>query len=188
MYKLALKIGVISLMSFLVMALFMPFALAQGQENNQTQQEFDPTDLFRKFEYTDGNNAGTKIGAVANLPDTPWQTALAGVIKILLNISGAVALVAFTAGGVMMIAANGNDDTLGRGKKVVIYAIAGLVIIAVSYALVIGVSELQFFTPGTASNQNTSDNGTSTDSSSNSGEPGLDNSSTTENDPFSTPE
>lgn len=191
MYKLAFKIGAISIVSCLIMALFIPFALAQEGENEGStqQEEFDPTNLFRKFEYTDGNNAGTKIGAVANLPDTPWQVALAGVVKILLNISGAVALIAFTAGGVMMVASNGNSDTLDRGKKVVIYAIAGLVIIAVSYALVIGVSELQFFTPGTADNQTSSEDGsTSGDSSNNSGEPSLDNNSTTENDPFNTPQ
>lgn len=182
MHKLAFKIGAISLISSLIMALSMPIVLAQSDEQNnqQNQQEFDPTNLFRKFEYTDGNNAGTKIGAVANLPDTPWQTALAEVIKILLNISGAVALIAFTAGGVMMVVSNGNSDTLDRGKKVVIYAIAGLVIIAVSYALVIGVSELQFFTPGTTSNQTSSDGSTTTNSSSNSQEPGGSSSGATD--------
>ena len=49
-----------------------------------------------------------------------------------------------------MITARGDTGTLDKGKKIVAYAIAGLVVIAVSYAVVVGVSELQFFTPGTA--------------------------------------
>jgi hypothetical protein len=152
-----LKIGMSALIATLMLALFVPFSFAQ-----QEQEEFDPTKLFRKFEYTNQDTTGTKIGAVAALPDASWQAALTSVIKILLNITGAIALIAFTAGGVMMVVSNGNSDTLDRGKKVVIYAMGGLIVIAVSYAIVIGVSELQFFTPGTATNESSG----STDNSS----------------------
>jgi hypothetical protein len=89
--------------------------------------------------------AGTKIGAVNALPNTTWTKALAEIVKILLNISGALALLAFTVGGAMMVFSSGNGDLLEKGKKITVYAIEGLVIIAVSYALVIGVSELQIF-------------------------------------------
>lgn len=158
MHKSLFKIGLGALVATLMLALFTPFALAQ--------EEFDPTKLFRKFEYTNQGTTGTKIGAVGALPDATWQATLTSVIKILLNITGAIALVAFTAGGVMMVVSNGSEENLGRGKKVVIYAIGGLIVIAVSYALVIGVSELQFFTPGTATNESsgTTDNTGSTGS------------------------
>lgn len=55
-----------------------------------------------------------------------------------------------------MIIARGDAGTLDKGKKIVSYAIAGLLVIAVSYAVVVGVSELQFFTPGTAGNSGNS--------------------------------
>ena len=91
----------------------------------------------------------TKIGAVNALPKNTWQEALSGLVKMLLNISGALTLIALTLGGVFMITAHGSTEMIEKGKKIVLYAIGGLIVIAVSYAIVIGVSELQFFTPGT---------------------------------------
>ena len=109
-------------------------------------------ELLYQFNYvgtTPAEMAGTKIGAVNALPRATWTKTLAEVIKMLLNITGGLALLAFTVGGTMMVLSSGNGDLLEKGKKITIYAIEGLVIIAVSYALVIGVSELQVFTPGT---------------------------------------
>jgi hypothetical protein len=119
-------------------------------------QTVTENELFPEFKYTSTNNqgqattvdAGTKIGAVNALPKKDWQTTLAEVIKLLLNVSGGLTLLSFTVGGVMMIVSQGNGDLLEKGKKITYYSVAGLVIIAVSYAVVIGVSELQFFTPG----------------------------------------
>jgi len=106
-------------------------------------------ELLPQFTYTNTSSvAGTKIGAVNALPHNDWRTTLTNIIKLLLNISGGLTLVSFTVGGVMMIISQGNGDLLNKGKQVTYYSIAGLIIIAVSYAVVIGVSELQFFTPG----------------------------------------
>lgn len=108
-------------------------------------------DLLYQFNYkgtTEEQMAGTKIGAVNALPRATWTKTLAEVIKMLLNITGGLALLAFTVGGTMMVLSSGNGDLLEKGKKITITAIAGLVIIAVSYALVIGVSELQLLAPG----------------------------------------
>jgi hypothetical protein len=104
-------------------------------------------ELFRRFTYTT-TTTGTKLGAVNALPQKDWKASLTAIIKILLNISGALTLLSFTVGGVMMIVSQGNGDLLEKGKRITYYSVAGLVIIAVSYAVVIGVSELQIFTPG----------------------------------------
>lgn len=136
---------------------------AAGGTGTATSQDAPVTanELLYQFNYkgtTPEQMAGTKIGAVNALPNTTWTKALAEIVKILLNISGALALLAFTVGGAMMVFSSGNGDLLEKGKKVTIYAIAGLIIIAVSYALVIGVSELQIFpdsggTPSAGSEQ-----------------------------------
>ena len=123
---------------------------AAGGTGTATSKDAPVTanELLYQFNYkgtTPEQMAGTKIGAVNALPNTTWTKALAEIVKILLNISGALALLAFTVGGAMMVFSSGNGDLLEKGKKVTIYAIAGLIIIAVSYALVIGVSELQIF-------------------------------------------
>ncbi len=104
-------------------------------------------ELFQRFTYTT-ETTGTKLDAVNNLPQKDWKASLTSIIKILLNISGALTLLSFTVGGVMMIVSQGNGDLLEKGKRITYYSVAGLVIIAVSYAVVIGVSELQIFTPG----------------------------------------
>jgi hypothetical protein len=118
-----------------------PAATTNGA--NVTENE-----LFQKINYKGGTPDKSKIAAVNSLPDATWQQTLSSLVKTLLNISGALTLIALTVGGVFMITAHGSTDMLDKGKKIVMYSIAGLVVIAVSYAVVIGVSELQFFTPG----------------------------------------
>lgn len=139
-----------------------PAGANSGSES--TDKGVSADDLFYRFEYQDptkttpkekaaASNAltdGTKIGTVNALPNVTWQKALTEIIKLLLNITGGLTLIAITIGGTMMVVSQGNPDLLEKGKKVTYYSIAGLVIIAVSYAIVIGVSELQFFSGGTA--------------------------------------
>lgn len=114
------------------------------------------SDLFYRFNYQglkEGpGNVQTKIGAVSALPNKTWQEALAGVIKIMLNISGGLILIAMTVGGVFMITAGGKEEMTTKGKTIVVYSIVGIVIISVAYALVVGVSQLQIFQAGTAGN------------------------------------
>lgn len=134
------------------------FALAQapppggngsGASDTSLSAVSTPDELFYQFKYSNSNTAGTNIGAVNAIATTnSWQVVLANVVKTLLNVSGGLALLAFTVGGVLFVTARGKADQLDKGKKIIIFAIAGLVIIAVSYAIVIGVSDLQIFTPG----------------------------------------
>lgn len=158
MNKLSLTIRKI-LTGLGLLILFTPcLVLAEPAPNNtgtptsttpQKDGQVTEAELFYNFNYKNANTDTTKIGAVNRIVSTKtWQQVLADVIKILLNISGALALLALTLSGVMMISARGKADVFDKGKKILGYALAGLVIIAVSYAIVVGVSDLQFFTPG----------------------------------------
>lgn len=124
-----------------------------ASEDSSLSATATPDELFYKFSYgtsSGGQNAtGTNIGAVNAIATTnSWQIVLANVVKTLLNVSGGLALIALTVGGVFMVTARGKPEQIDKGKKIVVFAVTGLIIIAVSYALVIGVSSLQFFTPG----------------------------------------
>jgi hypothetical protein len=119
------------------------------------------SELLYRFQYTNSTSGTTKIDAVNRLPQKDWKATLAGVIKMLLNISGGLTLLSFTVGGVMMVVSQGSGDLLEKGKRITWYSVIGLIIIAVSYALVIGVSEFQFFTPG-AGGGGTQQNSTTT--------------------------
>lgn len=140
---------------------------SKGSSATSTTSSVSENDLFYRFQYSgvkeSPGNIQTKIGAVNALPDKTWQQTLAGIIRILLNISGGLLLVSTTISGVIMITSTGNPDMTDKGKKLLIASIAGIVIISVAYALVIGVSQLQIFQPGTAgSNTSSSSSLTST--------------------------
>lgn len=61
---------------------------------------------------------------------------LLGWVRMLTSIAAILAVVAVIWGGVLMIASVGDDGRRDLGKKVIIYAIVGLFIIAGAYALV----------------------------------------------------
>lgn len=85
---------------------------------------------------------GSFIGVIQQLPDGEWTTILAGVIQFILAITGSLALVSFTVGGVIMITAQGKDEQIGKGKGIIMWSVLALIIIAVSYAIVLGISNL----------------------------------------------
>jgi len=87
----------------------------------------------------------SKITLVGNLPRGDWKVLLANVIKLVLAITGSLAFAAFTYGGVMMVTAQGNDQQISKGKNILFYSVLALAIIAASYAIVLGITQLQFF-------------------------------------------
>ncbi len=146
--------------SGLVMTLIMVFTLsaplmahAQGpsgsgatppQTNNVSGPS--PDELFNTGTSTAGSTS--KIGIVGNLYTTfknaSWSDILAGIVKFILAITGALAFVSFTYAGVMMVTARGNEEQIKKGKDILLWSIIALAIIATSYSLVLGVSLLKF--------------------------------------------
>lgn len=108
-----------------------------------------PDELFNNEQLAESSE---KEAAVKQLPQGDWKSTTASIIKIMLNISGGLALLALTVGGSMMVLANGDEALIKKGKSVLMASVMGLTIIAISYALVIGVSEFQIFAPGTSVN------------------------------------
>ena len=66
------------------------------------------------------------------------------VIKIMLGVAGTMAFVAFTVDGIMLVFAHDNEEMTGKVKKIFIYAIVGLAIIASAYGIIYGVFKLDF--------------------------------------------
>lgn len=92
----------------------------------------------------------SEIGTVANLANqtgygkSTWQTILQRVIQMVLAVAGTLALISFTVAGVMLVTARGNEEQIGKGKHILIWSILALAVIAVSYAVVYGISLLNF--------------------------------------------
>lgn len=91
------------------------------------------------------NTQGSKITLVKQLPQAQWPVLLAGVIQLILAITGSLAFLSFTVGGVMMVTAHGNDEQIGKGKKILFWSIGALAIIVASYGIVLGITQLKFF-------------------------------------------
>ena len=87
----------------------------------------------------------SKIGLVAQLPKGQWTVIVAAIIKMALQICGALSVASFTYGGVMMVTAQGNDEKIKKGRGIITWSLLALVIIAVSYAIVLGITQLKFF-------------------------------------------
>jgi len=94
---------------------------------------------------TDNPKAPSKIALVYNLPKGDWTQIMAQVINLVLGISGSLAFAAFTYGGVMMVTAQGNDEQIRKGKNILYWSLLALAIIAASYGIVVGITQLQFF-------------------------------------------
>jgi Type IV secretion system pilin len=95
-----------------------------------TSQCLAQSDAF--FGNTNGGTA-TAIKAVA-------QGTLGGnivtLINYLLGFLGIVAVAFIIYGGVLLVTSAGNEEAVGKAKKIVTYAAIGFVIIALSYTIV----------------------------------------------------
>lgn len=63
-------------------------------------------------------------------------------INTLLGIAGTLIFIAFLYAGYQMVFANDNEESINSAKKVITYAIIGAFVIAISYAVVYGVANL----------------------------------------------
>lgn len=67
--------------------------------------------------------------------DISLQTLSGRFINIMIGISGSVALLMFVYGGFMMLTSAGDSDRVGKGKKAMVWAVIGLVVIFGAYAI-----------------------------------------------------
>ena len=58
------------------------------------------------------------------------------IVNFFLFFLGLVATIMVIYGGVMYVTAAGNDDQVGKAKNVILYAIVGIVVILLSFALI----------------------------------------------------
>ncbi len=67
---------------------------------------------------------------------TTVQTLVGRVIDAVLGVVGSLALVMFIYGGFIWMTASGNEQSVTKGKNIIMWAALGLVVIFSSYALV----------------------------------------------------
>lgn len=75
------------------------------------------------------------------------QTLLPNMTKNFIAFAGAAALLFLIIGAIQLLTAYGSDEKISAGKKTITYAIVGLVIALLSYAIVSIVSSVQIAPP-----------------------------------------
>lgn len=72
------------------------------------------------------------------------ETFIPGITNTVIGFTGALSLLFVIIGGIQILTAFGNDDKIGTGKKTLTWAIGGLVVSMLSYAIVQIITSLQF--------------------------------------------
>lgn len=146
----------------LMFSLFAPMQVLGFSETTMAQgpttDPNDPFDLFPDYDAPSAGTAGAPGAGTAGAPsagtglkDTgkvPLNNPLTGsagapdiysvinnIITVLLGLTGALALVAFIYGGVLWMVSSGDTGKVEKGKKMIIWALIGLVVVFSSYAV-----------------------------------------------------
>lgn len=79
-----------------------------------------------------------QIGAVKSLTggEGDLKTLIATILNFFLGFLGFVMVVMFIYAGVLYVTSAGNEENVGKAKKILLYVVIGLLLIAISYAAV----------------------------------------------------
>ena len=102
---------------FTMMAFFVNSAFAQG------------SDILRE---DPGRIGGTAKGTLGEN--------LTAIINYFLGLLGLIAVAFLIYAGVLMVTAGGNDEQITKARKIIMYAVVGIVIILLSYTIITFVS------------------------------------------------
>lgn len=70
------------------------------------------------------------------LPTTDVREIIALIIRAAISVSGSIALLMFVYGGFLWLTSAGNTTQIDKGKKVLLWAVLGIVLIASAYVVV----------------------------------------------------
>lgn len=101
-------------------------------------------DYLPTFEAEDSEQYKDQIDTVENLPNYDMPTTLSMIAKLLIGITGSLAMVGLIVSGTLYVTAHGNDQQMEKAKNILIYIVVGVVVIAASYAIILGISSLSF--------------------------------------------
>lgn len=119
MTKTIMTVGAIALLAIFCLVVAAPAVMAQAPSQSTTPET--PQQAIKTIGDTSGLQKGTVASFVSN------------IIKWILGIIGIILVAMFVYGGVMYATSAGNDERVETGKKIMIYAVIGVAIIAVAF-------------------------------------------------------
>jgi len=85
------------------------------------------------------------LSTIKKLPNITIETGIADIIKTILQLSMALALIALLFVGIYFLKSRGEDEDTGKAKKMLQYLLIGMLVIASAYGIVSGISQFNFF-------------------------------------------
>lgn len=67
---------------------------------------------------------------------TSFRESVLGVINYFLTFVGLIAVIFIIYAGILMVTAQGEDDAITKGKNIILWASAGIIVILLSYSIV----------------------------------------------------
>jgi len=115
------KISHVLLVAVAIFALLMPMLVMVASVNAQTTDNL-------------GLNYAQNVGLPTSNQD-PREMAV-NIIKFFLTFLGIIAVAVILYGGFVWLTAGGNDDRVGKAKKLIVAGIIGLIIVISAFAIV----------------------------------------------------
>lgn len=113
-----------------------------------TDDELDSTDVFTKYtiESVDDTpvTVNEELDYVSALPDSDYKTFTAQIIRLLLGFVSTLCFISLTVAGVMFVVSPAASDMQEKAKNILKYSLYGIIVIALSYAVVYGIARLDF--------------------------------------------
>ena len=96
---------------------------------------FAPTSSFAQFDNDQLGDAAVEVYGSEDAEEGNLTAIVGSLINIILGVLGIVLLVLIIYAGFLWMTAGGNTDQVGKAKQIMVNAVAGLIIVTVSYAL-----------------------------------------------------
>ncbi len=93
--------------------------------------------------FGEAQNVGTTLTNV-DTSTSAWAQ-LGTIINYFLTLIGLITFIFLLYGGVIILTAQGNEDKVSEARKVIIYAVAGVIVIVLAYAINSWIFKSSFF-------------------------------------------
>lgn len=87
------------------------------------------------FAQADFNSGLDTLKTETGMGDTELVPMIGGIINVIMGLLGVVAVLVILYGGFMWMTAAGNEEKVGKAKKLIIAGIIGLVVIFAAFAI-----------------------------------------------------
>jgi len=106
---------------------------------------YAPITDYSSIEQGNPNSHDELITNYQNLPQASLNDIIAVAIRTVLYLAGSLAVIGLLVVGTMFLAGTANEESINSAKKVLGYMGIGILILSVSYALITGIVQIDFF-------------------------------------------